>query len=182
MNKQIVIDKETKKVLRFGHCDFENDGSFDSDTEQIIEQNFRFSPGLYNFETGETTDWFYDEENDTFTNMIYGEITADGDLIEISLIKPEHRNPREGSIVVELKKFPPTELHGKPVKYDRLKKEAYLDEDVHAEQLEIEKKQEILDLIRQKNEIGQAIEATGLDFTDELAEIEERMQELTESG
>ena len=67
MNKQIVIDKTSKKVLRFGCCDFENDGSFDSDTEQIIEQNFRFSPGLYNFATDAMTDWYYDEENDTFT-------------------------------------------------------------------------------------------------------------------
>ena len=67
MVKQIVINKETKKVLRFGCCDFENDGSFDSDIEQIIEQNFRFSPGMYSFATDETTDWFYDEANDTFT-------------------------------------------------------------------------------------------------------------------
>jgi len=129
MVKQIVIDKETKQVLRFGYCDFENDGSFDSNTEQIIEQNFRFSPGLYNFETGETTDWFYDEENDTFTNMIYGEITADGDLIEISHIKPEHRKPREGSIIVQLATMPSPELIGKPLKYDRFKKIAYLKED-----------------------------------------------------
>ena len=69
MDKQIVIDKETKQVLRFGHCDFENDGSFDSDTEQIIEQNFRFSPGLYNFATDATNAWYYDEENDTFTQI-----------------------------------------------------------------------------------------------------------------
>jgi len=114
--------------------------------------------------------------------MIYAEITAAGALVEISYTKPERRNPREGSIVVELKKFPPTELHGKPVKYDRLKKEAYLDEEAYAEQLETDKKQEILDLIRQKNEIGQAIELTGLDFTDELAQVEARIQELTENG
>tara|TARA_Y100000296_G_scaffold44705_1_gene51296 strand:+ start:2228 stop:2632 length:405 start_codon:yes stop_codon:yes gene_type:complete len=114
--------------------------------------------------------------------MIYAEITTEGHLVEISYTKPEFRHPREGSIVVELKHFPPTELTGQPVKYDRFKKEAYLDEDVHAEQLEVEKKQEVLDLIRQRNDINEAIEATGLDFTDELTEIEERMQELTESG
>ena len=114
--------------------------------------------------------------------MIYAEITAEGDLVEISYTKPERRNPREGSIIVELKKFPPIELHGEPVKYDRFKKEAYLDEEAYAERLEVDKKQEILDLIRRKNEINQATELTGLDFTDELTEIEARIQELTENG
>jgi hypothetical protein len=103
-------------------------------------------------------------------------------LVEISYTKPECRKPREGSIVVELKQFPPTELAGQPIKYDRLKKEAYLDEETYAKQLEIEKKQEVLDLIRQRNDINEAIESTGLDFTDELAEIEARMLELTENG
>lgn len=32
-----VIDKTTKKLKRFGICDFVNDGSFNPATEQIVE-------------------------------------------------------------------------------------------------------------------------------------------------
>jgi len=114
--------------------------------------------------------------------MIYAEITVDGHLVEISYTKPERRKPQEGSIVVELKKFPPEELLGKPIKYDRLKKEAYVDEVAYAKQRETEKKREILDLIRQRKDINDAIEATGLDYTEELSEIETQMLELAEDG
>jgi|TARA_Y100000296_G_C5099118_1_gene218973 hypothetical protein len=61
--------------------------------------------------------------------IIYGEITAGGYLIEISYTKPEHRKPREGSIIVQLAAMPAADLLGKPVKYDRFKKLAYLKED-----------------------------------------------------
>jgi hypothetical protein len=40
---QCVINKTTKKVKRFGFCDFWNDGKFDSGTEEIVEQNFIFN-------------------------------------------------------------------------------------------------------------------------------------------
>ncbi len=50
-------------------------------------------------------------------------------LIEMSYTKPEHRKPREGSIIVQLAAMPSPELIGKPVKYDRFKKLAYLKED-----------------------------------------------------
>lgn len=40
---QCIIDSTTKQVKRFGFCDFEDDGSFDSGTEEIIEQNFLFT-------------------------------------------------------------------------------------------------------------------------------------------
>tara|TARA_Y100001951_G_C11064755_1_gene142814 strand:+ start:254 stop:457 length:204 start_codon:yes stop_codon:yes gene_type:complete len=63
-----------------------------------------------------------------FKMIIYGEITADGYLIEMSYTKPEHRKPREGSIIVQLAAMPSPELIGKPVKYDRFKKMAYLKE------------------------------------------------------
>jgi|TARA_R110002020_G_scaffold118926_1_gene271663 hypothetical protein len=114
--------------------------------------------------------------------MIYGEITADGYLVEISYTKPENRKPAEGSIIVELQRFPSEELLGKPIKYDKIKKEAYVNEEAYAKQLESDKKQEILDLIRQKSYINDAIEATGLDYTEELAEIDARMLELAENG
>ena len=111
--------------------------------------------------------------------MIYGEITADGYLVEVSYTKPERRKPAEGSIIVELVNFPPMELFGKPIKYDKLKKEARLDEDAYAKERVIEKKREILDLVRQRNEINEAIELTGLDYTEELEEIAARIEELS---
>ena len=43
MTQQNVIRKSDKILLRFGYCDFEHDGAFDSDTEEIIELNFVFA-------------------------------------------------------------------------------------------------------------------------------------------
>jgi len=34
---QYVVDKTTKKLKRYGNCDFENDGSFNSGTEEIVD-------------------------------------------------------------------------------------------------------------------------------------------------
>lgn len=53
-----VIDKVTTELKRFGCCNFENDGSFDSETEQIIQSNsienfdkdYKY---IWNFETEE---------------------------------------------------------------------------------------------------------------------------------
>jgi hypothetical protein len=36
IEQSFVLDKLTKKVLRYGYCDFTNDGSFLPDTEEII--------------------------------------------------------------------------------------------------------------------------------------------------
>lgn len=60
MIKQIVIDKITKEVKRWGYCDFSNDGSFDEFTEEIIEKDFLF--------LSEYSDiiWYYDTEEDIF--------------------------------------------------------------------------------------------------------------------
>ena len=44
------------------------------------------------------------------------------------------------------------------------------------------KKQEILELIRKKNEINEAVEITGLDYREELAEITTRIEELSKVG
>ena len=61
--QQNVIDKTTKIVKRWGRCDFENDGSFDSDTEQIITKEFVFDPDI------DVQDWEYDSELDTFVEV-----------------------------------------------------------------------------------------------------------------
>jgi|TARA_Y100000296_G_C5128032_1_gene233968 hypothetical protein len=111
--------------------------------------------------------------------MIYGEITKEGHLVEISYTKPEYRKPQEGSIIVELRKYPSEELSGKPVKYDKLKKEARLDEEAYAKEQKADKRRQILDLIRHRNEINEAIEITGLDYSEELNEIEAQLLELT---
>tara|TARA_Y100000310_G_C20273991_1_gene619368 strand:- start:59 stop:472 length:414 start_codon:yes stop_codon:yes gene_type:complete len=130
IKRQVKYELATNRVLSVGYCDFKNDGSFDPTLHGIIENEmFKFIPGCRRDDEGNDIYWYYDEENDTFTNMIYGEITADGDLIEISFIKPEHRKPREGSIIVQLAIMPSPELIGKPLKYDRFKKIAYLKED-----------------------------------------------------
>ena len=58
--QQNVIDKTTKTVLRWGHCDFANDGSFDPDTEEIITMEFRFDPDI------DVQDWEYNTVSETF--------------------------------------------------------------------------------------------------------------------
>lgn len=37
--KKYVLNKTTKQVLRWGFCDFANDGKFNSITEEIISTN-----------------------------------------------------------------------------------------------------------------------------------------------
>jgi len=57
MQMQVVLQKSDNKVLRFGYCDFENDGSFDSENEKIIEKycecDLLAGDFFYNEETGE---------------------------------------------------------------------------------------------------------------------------------
>ena len=62
--QQNVIDKITKIVKRWGYCDFENDGSFDSDTEEIIVMEFVFDPDI------DVIDWEYDTETETFVEVV----------------------------------------------------------------------------------------------------------------
>ena len=114
--------------------------------------------------------------------MIYGEITAAGHLVEISYTRPEYRKAAEGSIIVVVDRMPSPDLIGKPIKYDPRYRTVYLNEDAYAKQLESDKKQEILELIRKKNEINEAIKTTGLDYTEELAEITTRIEELSNIG
>ena len=63
MIKQIVIDKTTKNVKRWGYCDFQNDGTFNSDTEQIIEKEFIFNPDI------DEQDWQYDNGSGEFVKI-----------------------------------------------------------------------------------------------------------------
>ena len=44
--KQVVIDKTSQKAKRWGFCDMENDGSFDAETEEIVELDFTFTSSL----------------------------------------------------------------------------------------------------------------------------------------
>ena len=61
--QQNVIDKTTKVVKRWGFCDFENDGSFDADTEEIIEKAFVFDPEI------DEAEWIYVVATDTFEEV-----------------------------------------------------------------------------------------------------------------
>ena len=56
MIKQVVIDKTTGKVKRWGFCEFRDDGSFDPDTEEIIETEFDFEPDI------DEQDWYWNGE------------------------------------------------------------------------------------------------------------------------
>jgi hypothetical protein len=40
VNQQVVISITSQKVLRWGYCDFEHDGTFDPVTEEILENDF----------------------------------------------------------------------------------------------------------------------------------------------
>lgn len=55
MIRQVVIDKVSKQVKRHGFCNFENDGSFNSETEEIIEKDFIFNPDI------DEQDWYWNE-------------------------------------------------------------------------------------------------------------------------
>lgn len=59
-DQQNVIDKTTKVVKRWGFCDFENDGSYQPDVEEIIEKAFLFDPDI------DETTWLWDSELETF--------------------------------------------------------------------------------------------------------------------
>lgn len=52
--KKSVIDKTSKQVLRHGFSDFVNDGKFNSETEEVIEKDFNFSPDI-----DEGQDWYW---------------------------------------------------------------------------------------------------------------------------
>jgi len=61
MIRQVVIRKNDNKVLRHGFCDFENDGSFNSEIEEIIEKDFTFNPDI------DDQGWYWHPELETFT-------------------------------------------------------------------------------------------------------------------
>ncbi len=53
MIRQSVYLKTTKKVLRTGYCDFENDGSYNQATENIEILDFDFNPCC------DVQDWYW---------------------------------------------------------------------------------------------------------------------------
>ena len=59
MIKQFVIDSTSKKVKRWGYCDFSADGSFDAATEQVIEKEVALSP---------SQNWYWNEGMQEFQN------------------------------------------------------------------------------------------------------------------
>jgi len=63
MIQQNVIDKTTGIVKRWGFCDFEHDGTFDADTEDIITMRFVFDPPI------DEQAWEYVEELETFVEV-----------------------------------------------------------------------------------------------------------------
>jgi len=69
MNRQVKYDLSTKRVISTGNCDFENDGTFDPALHGVVENEaFVFEPACRITDTGEEVFWYYDEENDTFTD------------------------------------------------------------------------------------------------------------------
>jgi len=56
----VVIDKDTNQVKRFGNVDFENDGQFDSETEEMLTTDFMFDESVHERE------WFWNETTETF--------------------------------------------------------------------------------------------------------------------
>ena len=109
--------------------------------------------------------------------MIYGEVTTEGYLIEISYTKPAQRSTVH--TIVELVAMPSADLQGKPLAYDAATKTAIVNEGEYAVQLESEKKEEILELLRRQSQINEAVSQYGLDYTTELALIAIRLSELT---
>jgi len=87
--------------------------------------------------------------------MIYAEVTGDGALVEISYTSPNERNTVH--TIVELKHMPSIELADKPLVYDTATQTAILNESAYQTQLQAQEKEEILQLIRRKNEINEAV-------------------------
>ena len=114
----------------------------------------------------------------------YAEINERGLLCNICNNKPETRNT--SNPIVELARMPdvasinPTgEMGPIPLKYDEATKTAVLCEETYAEWQQEERKGEILNLVRQKNEMLQAQNDYGVDYSIDLERLEARLQELT---
>jgi Zn finger protein HypA/HybF involved in hydrogenase expression len=60
ISQKNVIDKTSKIVKRHGYCDFQNDGQFDSQTEEIVEKEFDFD------EPTRETVWTWNSTTETF--------------------------------------------------------------------------------------------------------------------
>ena len=60
MVQHVVIQKSDNKVLRYGFSDFENDGQYNSEIEEIIESSYMFKISL------DEQDYHYNPETETF--------------------------------------------------------------------------------------------------------------------
>ena len=65
MNRQVLYELATMRVISVGYCEFPHDPI----THAMVEnETFIFEPACRTTDTGEEVFWFYDEENDTFTD------------------------------------------------------------------------------------------------------------------
>lgn len=55
--RQVVIEKTTGKVLRWGYCDFASEDIFNAEAEEIINTDFVFSPDI------DEVAWYWDGES-----------------------------------------------------------------------------------------------------------------------
>lgn len=114
----------------------------------------------------------------------FAEINEKGSLVNICGTRPEKRNTTNE--IVQLKHMPQLELlhpegidHSVPLKYDPDTQLAVLDEDAWNAEIEQERKDEILYLIRKKKDINEAQETYGIDYSTDLAQVETRLKKLT---
>ena len=68
MNRQVLYELATGRVISVGYCDFTQAGGFDATTHAMVEnETFRFAQACRVDDQGNDVFWYYDEENDTFT-------------------------------------------------------------------------------------------------------------------
>ena len=115
---------------------------------------------------------------------VFAEKKENGVLVNICANRPETRNTELE--IVQLKHMPEFELiHPEgldinvPLKYDPDTQMAVLHEEVWNAELEQERRDEIVYLLRQKKDINEAQETYGIDYSTDLAKIEARLIELT---
>ena len=69
MNRRVLYELATMRVISVGYCDFTQAGGFDATTHAMVEnETFAFTPGCRFDDQGNDVFWYYDEENDTFTD------------------------------------------------------------------------------------------------------------------
>ena len=65
MNRQVLYELATMRVISVGYCEFPHDPI----THAMVEnETFIFDPGCRFDDQGNDVFWYYDEENDTFVD------------------------------------------------------------------------------------------------------------------